>query len=288
MKIFTFLASFLAVLTMNSQTTLYQENFDSYPVGDNVGEDTDIPEGFISFDLDGDGFNWGLSHPDNFYQDMNLVYTSNFMMSASYITEGNAGNGNQGSVNAHNILVLPMISIPEGSETVELSYYVGAGTSHNFFSETYYITATTSNEQDVIMAANPIFYETLPTPEGRYLTVSLEDFIGQDIYIAFRHKTNDQWMLGIDDIKVESGVLNTTDNFLQDFSYFMDTDDQLNLKSITLLTEAVIYNMLGQTVVSEKLQNMETRIDLSFLPDGIYVVQVLAQGKEKTFKILKN
>lgn len=113
-------------------------------------------------------------------------------MSASYITEGDAGNGNQGAVNANNILVLPIISIPIGSTDVKLSYYRGAGTSSNFFSETYYVTVTTENSQEAILAATPVYSETLPNNDGVTRIINLDAFAGQDVYIAFRHNTSDQ------------------------------------------------------------------------------------------------
>lgn len=144
MKKITLFASILTALAMNSQNIIYQEDFESYTVGDNVGEDTDIPPTFLSYDLDGDGFNWGLTNPVNFTQTMGDIYNGNFIMSASYITLGANNNGNQGSLDANNILVLPMISIPAGASGVNFSYYVGSGTSTNFFSEYYEVTVTTS------------------------------------------------------------------------------------------------------------------------------------------------
>lgn len=285
MKKITLFAAFFAALAMNAQNIIYEEDFESYEVGDNVGEDTDIPPTFISYDVDGDGFNWGLSHPDNFYQDMRLVYNSNFIMSASYITEGN--HQNEGPLNAHNILVLPKISIPAGSAGVDFIYYVGAGTSHNFFSETYYVTVTASNDQQTILDATPIFSETLPTPEGRTMVLSLEDFIGQDVYIAFRHQTSDQWMLGLDDLRVTATTLSVGNNVFQGFSHFVDNNNQLILNANKPMGEINLYNVLGQQVISKKLSKLKETLDLSALNSGIYIVKIAIEGQNKSFKIVK-
>lgn len=287
MKKITLFASMLLVFGMSAQQIIYQEDFESYTVGDNVGEDTDIPPGFTSYDVDGDGFNWGLSNPVNFYQDMELVYTSNFIMSASYITEGAAGNGNQGSLNAHNILVLPKISIPEGAAGVEFTYYVGAGTSHNFFSETYYVAITTVNDEQAILDATPIFSETLPTPEGRVLTLNLDDYIGQEVYISFRHQTADQWMLGLDDFIVTATTLGVSDNVFENFSYFVN-NNQLQLKANRPINTIDLYNVLGQQVLSKQLSKLDELIDLSALINGVYIVMVSIDGQNKSFKIYKN
>lgn len=288
MKKITLLASIFIVLAMNAQNVIYEEDFESYTVGDNVGEDTDIPPGFTSYDVDGDGFNWGLSHPDNFYQDMDLIYSSNFIMSASYITEGAAGNGNQGTVNANNILVLPLISIPEGASGVELSYYRGPGTSNNFFSETYYVTVTTVNDQQTILDAEPVYFETIPVWEGRVRTINLDDYIGQDVYVAFRHQTYDQWMLGVDDILVTATTLGVGDNVFQGFNHFLNDNGQLDLNANKPMSSIELYNILGQQVISKKLSKLNETIDLSTINSGIYIVKVVIDGQIKTFKILKD
>ena len=288
MKKITLLASMFIMLAMNSQNIIYQEDFESYTVGDNVGEDTDIPATFISYDVDGDGFNWGLSKPTNFTQDMYLIYDGNFIMSASYITEGKNGNGGQGSLNAHNILVFPKINIPEGSTDVELSYFVAGGTSSNFFSETYYVTVTAGNTEAEILAATPIFSETLPTYLGRTINLNLNAYIGQDIYISFRHQTSDQFLLGLDDIKVTAATLSVGDNVFQGFSHFVDSNNQLILNANKPMGEINLYNVLGQQVISKKLSKLKETLDLSALNSGVYIVKIAIDGQNKSFKIVKN
>lgn len=287
MKKITLLASMFIMLAMNSQNVIYQEDFESYTVGDNVGEDTDIPPTFISYDVDGDGFNWGLTKPANFTQDMHLIYDGNFIMSASYITEGKNGNGGQGALNAHNILAFPKINIPSGSTDVNLSYFVAGGTSSNFFSEKYYVTVTSGNTQTEILAATPIFSETLPTYLGRTIDLDLSAYIGQEIYIAFRHQTSDQWMLGLDDIKVTAATLSVGDNVYQGFTHFVDTNNQLILKANKPMNTINLYNVLGQQVISKKSHKLNESLDLSSINSGIYIVKVGIDGQNKSFKIVK-
>lgn len=287
MKKITLLASMFIMLAMNAQNIIYQEDFESYVVGDNVGEDTDIPSTFLSYDVDGDGFNWGLSKPTNFTQDMYLIYDGNFIMSASYITDGKNGNGGQGALNAHNILVFPKINIPEGSADVELSYFVAGGTSSNFFSETYYVTVTAGNTETEILAATPIFSETLPTYLGRTINLDLNAYIGQEIYIAFRHQTSNQWMLGLDYIKVTAATLSVGDNVFQGFNHFVN-NNQLILNANKPMSNINLYNVLGQQVISKKLSKVNEKLDLSALNSGIYIVKVGIEGENKSFKIVKN
>lgn len=288
MKKITLFASILTALAMNSQNIIYQEDFESYTVGDNVGEDTDIPNTFLSYDIDGDGFNWGLTNPINFTQTMGDIYNGNFIMSASYITLGAGGNGNQGSLDANNILVLPMVSIPAGATGVNFDFYVGSGTSVNFYSEYYEVTVTTSNASADILAATPIYSHTLLFMGGRVVTLNLDDYIGQDVYIAFRHDTADQWMLGLDEFKIEAETLGVGDNEIEGFNYFLNRGSELILKASKPLSNLEIYNMLGQKVLAQNLSNREEKINISGFNSGVYIVKVNSGGNEKTFKLVKN
>ncbi|AFL79630.1 Cleaved Adhesin Domain protein [Aequorivita sublithincola DSM 14238] len=287
MKKITLFATIFAALALNAQNVIYEEDFESYTVGDNVGEDTDIPTTFLSYDVDGDGYNWGLTKPTNFTQDMYLIYDGNFIMSASYITLGANNNGGQGALNANNILVFPKISIPAGATDVELTYFVAGGTSSNFFSETYYVTVTTGNTQAEILAATPIYSETLPTYLGRTINLDLNPYIGQDIYLAFRHQTSDQWMLGLDDLRVTAGTLSIGDNEFQGFTYFLDNNNQMILKADKPMSDITLYNVLGQVVISKKLSEVNETLNLSTLNSGVYIVKIAIDGQNKSFKIVK-
>lgn len=200
-KFLLFLAFCMCITTLNAQTVLFEDDFESYTITTpNTGDGTQIPPGYTSYDVNGDSYNWGLSNPTHWTQPMGDIYTGNFMASVSYHTGPNV------PVDADNILVLPMISIPADATDVNLSYYAGSGTDTGFFSETYDVIVTTTNSQAAILAATPVFTETLPFQGGETKTVNLDDFIGQDIYISFYHRdTFDQWVLGIDDVMVTTG-----------------------------------------------------------------------------------
>jgi len=289
MKKITLLAALFAVFTMNAQTTLWEEDFEGETVGDNVGEDTDIPASFLSYDVDGDGFNWGLSTPGNYTQPFADIYTgNNFICSASYITIGANGNGGQGALSPNNILVTPLISIPNSASDVEFSYFVGSGTDPDFYSETYSVTVTTSSAEADILAATPVLTTTLAFQGGEDVTINLDDFIGQDVYIAFRHHdTSDQWLIGLDNLKVVDGTLGVADNAFNNFKYFVDVNSQLNLSANTTLESLSLYNMLGQEVVSQRLANSTEVINIASLQTGVYIATVSIDGASKSFKIVK-
>jgi len=289
MKKITLLAVFFAAFTLNAQITIWEEDFESEIVGDNVGEDTDIPASFLSYDVDGDGYNWGLTNPINFSQPFGDIYFgNNFIISASYITLGVGGNGGQGALSPDNILVTPLVSIPAGATDVNLSYFVGSGTDPDYFSEEYSVTVTTSSAQVDILAAMPVLNTILAFQGGETVVVNLDAFIGQDVYIAFRHfNTTDQWLIGLDDIKVTAGSLGVVDQSFNNFLFYVDANQQLNLSANTAMESVILYNVLGQQVISQKLNNTSEIVNISSLKTGIYIATVKIDGASKSFKIVK-
>ncbi len=284
--LFTFL---IASFTMNSQIILWEDDFSSYTPGDNVGEDIDVPADYLNYDVDADGYGWGLSHPDNFdYTLINDLYDSNFIVSASYIGVGTNGNGGQGPVSPNNILVLPLINIPGGAENVNLTYYVACGPDMQFYEETYSVTVTTSNDESDILAATPILTDTLDFFGGEEVTLNLDDYIGQNVYISFRHyDTTDQFIIGLDDIQVTAGILGVTDNYFNDFKYYVDDYDQLNLAASLPLEKIVVYNVLGQEVFVKSLSEASDIIDVSAITSGMYIARVTIEGQSKSFRFIK-
>lgn len=280
----------LASFTMNAQTILFEDDFESYSVTDNVGEDTDIPATYVSYDVDGDTYNWGLAIGTSFTQPLGDLYTGNFLLSASYITTGAGGNGGQGALSPNNIIVLPMVSIPSGATNVELIYLVGSATDPNFFSETYSVQVTESSDQAAILAATPILETTLSFQGSDVITLSLDAFAGQDVYVSFRHyDTTDQWLLGLDDVKIQydSGA-SVEDLQAQGFSYHPNpVSNVLNLQAHVAISNVNIYNILGQEVLAVTPSQTQSEIDFSSLKAGVYLVKVQIGNTEGTFKIVK-
>lgn len=275
---------------VQAQVTLFEDDFEAYTATDNVGEDTDIPATYMSYDVDGDGYNWGLAHVDNFTQPFSDYYVGNFITSASYITNGAGGNGGQGALSPDNILVLPMISIPEYSADVLLSLLVGSGTDPDFFSEHYSVIVTTSSDQADILAATPLLETTLSFQGAEFINVPLDGYEGQDIYISFRHfNTTDEFLLCIDNLKVQyTDTSSVEDLEAHGFSYYPNpVNDVLNLSANTAIDQVEILNLLGQKVFVDTPKALQQSVDFSDLQSGIYLVKVAIDGSEGTFKIVK-
>lgn len=63
--------------------------------------------------------------------------------------------------------------------------------------------------------------------------------------------------------------------------------DKLHLSYNQEITEAGVFNLLGQQLLSKKIHAAEGDIDLSALSGGTYLVKVYSEGKEKVIKVVK-
>ncbi len=71
------------------------------------------------------------------------------------------------------------------------------------------------------------------------------------------------------------------------FEYFVDSRNILNLSANQSFEQINMHNLLGQQVLSQKLNAQNESIDLNSLTSGVYLAQVQINGASKTFKIVK-
>jgi hypothetical protein len=63
--------------------------------------------------------------------------------------------------------------------------------------------------------------------------------------------------------------------------------NNLTISNSSELTQVEITSVLGQTMMTKNLNELQTEIDLSNLENGVYFVKVKSDGAEKTFSIVK-
>lgn len=63
--------------------------------------------------------------------------------------------------------------------------------------------------------------------------------------------------------------------------------DDLNLSYDKNITNISVINLLGQEVLSVKINSNDAKIDMSTLKSGIYMVKVFTENQEKTIKVIK-
>ena len=183
-KLLSFVAILFATLAVNAQYTyIMQESFESNA----------LPTGWVTIDADGDGFNWAvMNHTD----DRMVPHTGDALVaSASYDNEGEV------ALTPDNWLITTGITIPADANQPTLSWWV-TGQDADWAEEHYAVYISTSG-QTVSDFSSAAVYEGDATGEYVQQTVNLSSFVGQTIYIAFRHyNITNMFFLNIDDIEV--------------------------------------------------------------------------------------
>ncbi len=64
--------------------------------------------------------------------------------------------------------------------------------------------------------------------------------------------------------------------------------DFVTISNTTSVSAIKVFNMLGQRVISVTPNSLETKIDMSSLPRGTYLIQIDSEGKSAKIKLVKN
>lgn len=89
------------------------------------------------------------------------------------------------------------------------------------------------------------------------------------------------------DTAINAGeTLSLEDNTIQGFTSFLK-DNILSLRASAVIENVTIHNITGQSVLSQKISDVEGSIDISNLTTGIYIATVAVEGKQQAIKIVK-
>lgn len=184
------LAAFFACYTMNAQTPLFQETFDS-----------GIPVTWTNTDADGDGVLW--LDAESLMTDWDqaeylsiFTYggTGNSIVSYSY------DNATYEALTPDNWLISAAIAIPStGIHT--LSWYALDGG----YDDNLSVYVGTSNSTTSLSATTPVWSGVPNADSLTQYTVSLAAYAGQTIYVAFRHHDrSDGFTVFVDQVEVNA------------------------------------------------------------------------------------
>ncbi|MFK7756702.1 MAG: choice-of-anchor J domain-containing protein [Flavobacteriales bacterium] len=278
-KIYMFCAAALAAGSMIGQNA--SPNFESFEL-------PTLPECWSTLDADGDGNNWS-----NFYQ---------IDDGAGGVIPGNSGVGAMssdsfingvGALTPDNYLILPQLEVQEG----EYLEWKAAGLDAAYSAEKYAIVVSTTGTAAADFTDN-IFEETLSSANYESAFVSLNDYVGQQIYVAFRHyDVTDQFVLRIDDVRYPTTVADCAivvgieeESVSNDFKVFPNPSTGLvNIQLGNTQDQLVeVFNLSGQKVFSNNFQANSgiISLDLSDLSKGIYTVNLTSEGAVATEKLV--
>lgn len=277
MKKITLLAAIFAVFTMNAQ--IFSEDFEG-----EIADTNDFAQ-FTAIDVDGDGENWEITDLTGTDQEMSPL--------AGLAADSDSWE--QAPFSPDQYLITNDLLNLNGA-TGDMTFTMGTyQTNGTFIGDRLAIYLSTSNDPGVISGETPVFDMTVAdvTPatdgatSGADVTVDISAFIGQQVYLVFRHfDTTDENSVLIDNIVVE-GSLGTDSEAFESFSYFVDANNRLNLNANTTLENVTLTNVLGQQVISQKLTTSSEVVDMSSLTRGMYIATVTMDGAKKSFKVIK-
>ena len=294
MKKITFLAALFAGFAMNAQTTIFEDDFEAYEnfIIADVGDWT-----LIDVDQLGTwGFNghtWPDKHTPKSFMVFNATATapplnptdnSNFLAHSGNKAMTSFASMVDGTTNANNDwMISPKITL--GAQGNQLSFMAKAAHA-NYTNELFNVlisTVDTDPNNFTEIASNL----TPQAIEWGEFTFDLDAYAGQDVYIAINHVASDQFGFQIDDFIVTSGVLSIDDMIFDGFTFSV-ANNQLNLSAKNSMDSVALYNMIGQQVASQKLNNTKESVNISELQSGIYIAVISIDGARKTFKFVKN
>lgn len=86
-----------------------------------------------------------------------------------------------------------------------------------------------------------------------------------------------------------SNILGVSDNAINSFVYYPNpTSNILTIKASASINNVAIYNLLGQEVLSQKLDALSSEINVSGLSSGTYIMKVAIGSETGSYKIIKN
>ena len=282
MKKITFLAVFFAAFAMNAQIS-FSDDFNTEVL------DATTFTNWDSIDQDGD---------TNFWE---VFDTANIGTGASLMTgfgaDSDSWEGGTPLMPDNYLITSQPIDLSASTGTT-LSFLVGSyQTNGSFLGDKYSVYLTASNDPTVIVGETPVLTRLVSddvagdqadgSASAALIFVNISAFDGQVVYLTFRHyDSDDENSVLIDDVVVD-GVLAVADQTFNSFKYYVDANNQLNLSADISMESVVLYNVLGQQVVSQKLANTNEIVNISALQSGIYIAKVSIDGNSKSFKIVK-
>lgn len=296
------LCAFTAVfIQANAQTTIFEDSFETYDdfLIENIGDWTLI---------DGDllptyGFN-GVAFTDSgapkSFQIFNTT-TTDPVLTTSETSDWTARTGSKsavcfaavpdplGATANDDWLITPQITLAGENNT--LSFWAKSCDT-DFGNEKFRVGVSTTGTQasDFTIISEGNFILNPATAEWVEYSFDLDNYQGQNVYIAINCVSDDQFGFAIDDFKVSGGTLSSDDFFANNLSVYPNPVANIfNLSSTTALIEEIkIVDINGRVVSSQKLDYLlNAQINISDLNSGLYFISVKTNVGVGTSKIVK-
>jgi len=293
MKKITLLAAFFAAFAMNAQVTIWEESFESFDdfiiadIGDWSQADVDlsVTYGSTDFEFENEG-----------YTGTAIVFNPNTMTDADPgdpqdRTAWLARTGDKGlfmfaatSLLNDDYIITPQINLT-GATGSSISFW-GKSLTDAFGLERFEVLLSTSGTDVADFSVNLSAGEQQPPLDYTEYSYDLSTYDGQQVYVAIHYMAQDSFVFQMDDFTVEAASLGLDENNLPTLTYVV-SNTTLELRNDLPLSDVSIYNVFGQQVFSQKLSNTSETVNISALTSGVYIANVVADGQNRTIKMIK-
>ncbi|MDC8106156.1 T9SS-dependent choice-of-anchor J family protein [Chryseobacterium sp. PTM-20240506] len=160
---------------------------------------------------------------------------------------------------------------PAFTENYKIGVYVGNG------------TPTSAANFTIISGATPL---TAPYAAWQQVTQSLDAYSGQTIRIGIQYMSSDQYMFMLDDVKITTGTLSTSENSakVRTGIYPNPTKGEVEIRTDKKIKSISVFDVSGKSV----LKTASVKADLSSLPKGNYLMQIeFNDGTSSSEKVIK-
>lgn len=237
--------------------------------------DTYLPEGWLAVDDDGDEFNW--------YWGFRETDSNGSMRSESY------DSVTTDPLTPDNWLITPAIDMNTEETSITLSFKVAPTASTPSYRQEHYsvLISTTDTELE---SFETIYEETLETTATNWIyvekKVDLTDYMGQIVYIAFRHHdVTDMDRITLDDVMVYAGGISAEIQPIADIKVFPNPfRDYITIANASSVDRVVITNIIGQTLMNLRFDGVEGQINTSNLQRGIYLIAFYGKNGERVVR----
>lgn len=111
---------------------------------------------------------------------------------------------------------------------------------------------------------------------------------GNTMYYILVHGFDGQ--KGVFELQVSCNpIIGTSDNVIEGFSFYPNpSHDVVNLSSKDNIESVVLYNLLGQSIVENKINSPSYQMNVSSLAPGTYLMKITVDGQTAVYKMIKN
>ncbi len=231
MKKTLLLLCFVFSLSINAQT-YYSQNFDTGGLNS-----------WTTTDLNNDGLNWAVLNASS----VDAAFGVGSLMSFSY------NDATETAVTPNNLVTSPVINLTAVTAS-NVNLFYDFKTHPSWPAEHYAVYVTTTNVASSIITTTPVFETTVANGNLGTKQINLSSYIGQNVYISYRHfNCYDKYYLVIDNINIKTILPN-----------------EAELASLTNIQNAYALNSAVTVagVVKNNGSNAITSLDVNWSVDG--------------------